>query len=221
MTAKRTSTIAITIAAFCAMCHLAPAVADDKEEGFKPIFDGKTLDGWEGNLKFFKVRDREIVCGSLKRPMEQSEYLCTKKEYENFELRLKAKVVGLRNTGVQIRTSRVPNSTSRVVGYQVDMGFGYSPKRFMWGAIFDEGRRGRPLIEGDQEKLKKVVKPGEFNDLVIRCEGPRIQIWVNGEYITDYREPDKKIARKGVIGFQCHRGEPQEASFKALRIKEL
>ncbi len=217
MTAKRTATIATFISAICVMSHSAPALADAVEEGFKPIFDGKTLDGWDGNLKVWRVQDGAIVGGKLSQPMEHHEYLCTKKQYEDFELRLKAKVIGQRNSGVQVRTRRVPDSY-RVVGYQVDMG---GPR---WGVIWDEGGQRRALIGGDQEKLKKAVKPGEFHDLFIRCQGPRIQISINGQLVTDFSEPDEKIARerrKGVIGFQCHQGPGQEASFKDIRIKEL
>ena len=194
------------------------------EKGFRTIFDGKTLAGWEGNLRYWRVENGAIVGGSLAQPMRYHEFLCTEEEFENFELRLEAKVIGQRNSGVTVRTLRVPilgGTAQRVVGYEIDMG------AFRWGWIFDEGGDRRVLNSGDQEKIqekvKKVLRPGKFNDFVIRCEGPQIQVWLNGVRF-DYRESDEKIARerrKGVIGFQLHSGPAQEVSFKNIRIKEL
>ena len=62
---------------------------------------------------------------------------------------------------------------------------------------------------------------GSDNDLVIRCEGPRIQIWVNGLQTVDYTETDDKIARQGIIGLQIHSGPPAEASYRNIRLKKL
>ncbi len=194
------------------------------EKGFRTIFDGKTLAGWEGNLKYWRVRNGAIVGGSLAQPMAYHEFLCTEEAYENFELRVEAKVIGQRNSGVTVRTLRVPilgGTAQRVVGYEIDMG------AFRWGWIYEEGGKRRLLNRGDQEKLQpkvqKVLRAGEFNDFVIRCEGPRIKAWVNGVYF-DYVESDETIARerrKGTIGFQLHSGPAQEVSFRNIRIKEL
>src|SRR5256885_2096868 len=79
-----------------------PAAADD---GFTPLFDGKTLAGWEGNKEVFRVENGAIVAGSLQKKVEHNEFLCTAKEYGDFELRLKAKLVGKGdNAGVQFRS---------------------------------------------------------------------------------------------------------------------
>ena len=50
------------------------------------------------------------------------------------------------------------------------------------------------------EVLAKVVKVGEWNDYRIRCEGPRIRLWLNGVKTADYTEPDEKIEQTGLIG---------------------
>ena len=65
-----------------------------QEGGFSPLFDGKTLKGWEGNKAMFRVEKQAIVGGSLKDRIPRNEFLCTTTEYEDFELRLSAKLIG-------------------------------------------------------------------------------------------------------------------------------
>ena len=140
-----------------------------------PLFNGKTLDGWEGDLKIFRVEDGAIVAGTLDNKIARNEFLCTSKTYGDFELRLKVKLLGGdgANAGIQFRTKRIPNH-HEVSGYQADMGVGW------WGALYDESRRNKVLTGPDQAKMKGVVKTGEWNDYVIRAEGKRIQLWING-----------------------------------------
>ncbi|MCG8584218.1 MAG: DUF1080 domain-containing protein [Pirellulales bacterium] len=187
------------------------------EDSFTPLFDAKTFDGWEGDLKIFRIEDGAIVGGSLKERIKHNHFLCTEKTYGDFELRLKAKLVGDGdNAGIQFRSARIPNH-HEVIGYQCDMGH----KGRIWGALYDESRRRKFLVKPDFEKLKPVLKLDDWNDLVIRCEGAHVQIWVNGVQTVDYKEPDDTIARSGIIGLQIHGGKPAEASYKDIWIKEL
>lgn len=189
------------------------------EAGFVPLFDGKTLSGWEGNEDVFRVENGAILAGSLDRKIEHNEFLCTTREFGDFELRLKAKLVGKGdNAGVQFRSQRIPKHFE-VIGYQCDMG--NAAGKSIWGALYDESRRRKFLAQGDHDKLTKVLKRDDFNDLVIRCVGPRIQIWVNGLQTVDYTEQEKDIPRQGRIALQIHGGEPALASYKEIRIKEL
>ena len=203
--------------AFCLACR--PFAAGEEKGEFTPLFDGKTFYGWEGKLDVFRIEDGAIVGGSLKKPIPNNEFLCTEKQFGDFELRLKAKLVGKgNNAGIQFRSQRIPNH-HEVIGYQCDMGF--AGERNIWGALYDESRRRKMLAEGDQEKLAKALKKDDWNEFVIRCEGDRVQIWLNGEQTVDYIEKEPNIARKGIIGLQIHGGEPAEASYKDIRIKEL
>jgi hypothetical protein len=195
--------------------------ADKKRDPvFVSLFDGKTLDGWEGNLKMFRVDEGAIVAGTQKERIPNNEFLCTKKTYDNFELRLQAKLVGKgTNAGIQFRSKRIPNH-HEVIGFQADIGV-MRGDTLIWGALYDESRRRKFLVEGDQAELKKVVRPDGWNDFVIRCEGSHIQIRVNGYLAVDYVEKDADIAGSGIIGVQIHSGEPAEASYRNIRIKEL
>ena len=169
-------------------------------EQFTRLFDGKTFDGWEGNLKVFRIEDGAIVGGSLQRPVARNEFLCTKKEYGDFELRLKCKLLGKgANGGVQIRSRRIPNH-HEVIGYQADMAEGY------WGCLYDESRRNQVLAGPPRPSTDKIVHDGDWNDYVIRCEGRRIQLWLNGRQTVDYTEPDASLPQTGIIGLQIHGG---------------
>ncbi len=192
---------------------LAAEEARHGEKGFVPLFDGKTFDGWEGNLKAFRIEDGAIVAGTLKERIPRNEFLCTTKEYGDFELRLKFKVLGQgANAGVQIRSQRIPDH-HEMIGYQADLGDGW------WGCLYDESRRRKVLAGPAKARRSEPVKAGEWNDYTVRCQGPRIELWINGEKTVDYTEPDAKIPQKGLIGLQIHGGPPSEAWYKDLRIR--
>ena len=179
------------------------------------IFDGTTFSGWEGNLKWFRIEDGAIVGGSLTKSIPNNEFLCTQKEYGDFELRLKVKLLGTgANAGIQIRSARIPDH-HEVIGYQADMGAGW------WGCLYDESRRRRVLARPDKKELAKVLKVEDWNDYVIRCSGKRVQLWINGYQTVDYTETDTGIADRGIIGVQIHSGKPSEAWYKDITIREL
>lgn len=180
------------------------------------LFDGKTLTGWEGNLSIFRVQDGAIVGGSLENKIARNEFLCTTAPYGDFELRLKVRLLGgdAANAGVQFRTSRIPGH-HEVSGYQADMGTGW------WGALYDESRRNKVLKGPDQAAMKAVVKPGDWNDYVIRAEGARIRLSINGVPTVDYTEEDRAIPVSGVICPQIHAGPPSEAWYRDITIVDL
>ncbi len=193
------------------------SLAEENETGFTPLFDGKSFAGWEGNLKMFRIENSAIVAGNLKAKIPNNEFLCTKKSYGDFELRLSAKLIGEgNNAGIQFRSARIPKH-HEVIGYQCDMGHAFG--RNIWGAVYDESRRRKILAEGKQEDILKTFKPKDWNEFIIRCEGPRIRIWLNGQQTVDYTESEKDIARTGIFGLQIHGGKPAEAWYKDVRIK--
>ena len=190
------------------------------DPGFTYLFDGKTLAGWEGNRKLFRIVDGAIVAGSLKESIPRNEFLCTQKTFENFELRLKARLRGKGdNAGIQFRSRRIPNN-HEVIGYQCDMG-STSEFKNIWGWLYDESRRRTFLARPAEKNAPDNFKPNDWNELRIRCQGQRIQIWLNNVQVIDYTEKDRQISRRGVIGLQIHGGAPSEAAYKDIRIKEL
>jgi hypothetical protein len=183
-----------------------------------PLFDGRTLDGWEGNLKLWRVEEGVITGGSLTERLKENDFLCTTREFTNFILRLQFKLTGTEgfiNSGIQIRSKRDPNS-SEVTGYQCDIG---DPD--WWGAIYDEHRRNRVLFPTDMIALNPVLRRGDWNDYVIRADGPRLTLWINGVQTADYYEPEPHIAQSGIIGIQVHSGGKAIIQAREISIEEL
>jgi hypothetical protein len=179
------------------------------------LFDGKTFNGWEGDLSKFHIEDGAIVAGSLSTALDRNYFLCTTERYDHFELELQVKLVGEdANAGIQIRTERIPNDTE-VIGYQADMGQHY------WGCLYDESRRNKILQQPAPELIEKTLKKDDWNHYRIRCEGNRIQLWLNGVQTVDYTEEEDGIPQTGFIGVQIHSGKPAEASYKDIRIRKL
>ena len=201
-----------------ALALASPCLAQE-DAGFMPLFDGKSLAGWEGNEKTFRTENGAIIAGSQSERIAHNEFLASRDEYGDFELRLQARLTGKgQNAGVQFRSQRVPDHFE-MIGYQCDMGT--MRGQSIWGALYDESRRRKFLVEPPQDKLKEAVKVDDWNDLVIRCEGPRIQIWVNGVQTVDYTETDAAIPRTGRLGLQIHGGEPAEAAYRNIRVRKL
>jgi len=203
---------------FCTALIATAATAAEKPpspDTFTPLFDGKTFNGWEGNLKAFRIEGGAIVGGSLAERVPRNEFLCAAKEYGDFELRLEFKLLGRgANAGVQIRSRRVPNH-HEMIGYQADLGDGW------WGCLYDESRRRRVLAGPPAAERAKLIRRDQWNEYVIRCEGRRIRLSINGQPTVDYTETDESIPQTGLIGLQIHGGPPTEAWYRNVKIREL
>ena len=115
----------------------------------------------------------------------------------------------------QFRTQRIPNHFE-VSGYQADLG---DPG--WWGCLYDESRRNKVLAQSDMAKLNPVLKRDDWNDYEIRCDGKRIQAWLNGQQTFDYTEADDSIDQWGVIALQIHGGGKAEVSYRDIFVWEL
>jgi hypothetical protein len=193
------------------------------EDGFVPLFDGKSLNGWFVVNKMgpgFVVRDGMIVC-----PADGGQKLMTEKEYGNFILRLEYKIGADANNGIGIRAPREGQTSVHGMEIQIldQTGPMYGPRK-----LLPEQYHGS--IYGVWPARTGFLKPpGEWNDQEIRAEGRRITIRLNGVLILDadldqVKEPEvlKKhpgLARRAghivLLGHQSH------AEFRNLRIRTL
>ena len=184
----------------------------------KPLFDGKTLKGWDGDTtNTFRVKDGMIMGGTFARTQPRNEFLATTASYTNFVLRLKFRLTGTNgfvNSGVQFRSQRIPND-SEMTGYQADIGEGW------YGSLYDESRRNKLMAKADEAVVKQAVKVGDWNDYELRCEGRRIVLKINGATTVDYTEADETIPQFGRLGLQVHGGGVTEVFFKDLMLEEL
>jgi hypothetical protein len=179
------------------------------ENGFKPLFNGKNLDGWVGDPKLWRVEKGEIVGTTDGVTIPENTFLITKGEYGDFVLRAKVKLRN-GNSGIQFRSEALPNYVVR--GYQADMAEGN-----WWGSLYEEKGRGI-LAEGYKGKGEKAVKPNDWNDYEITAQGDHIQLKLNGVTTADIH--DAKTA-KGIIALQLHKGPGMEVRVKDVQLKEL
>jgi len=193
-----------------------------------PLFDGKTLTGWDGDPKVWRVESGEIVGGSLQ-GNPRNEFLTTKRTFYNFRLSLEYKLIGTEgfvNAGVQFRSQRATNPPNEMIGYQADIGHGHT------GSLYDESRRKKFLaragagvgaygVKADTE-IAELEKKGEWNRYEIRAEGPRITIFLNGKATLDYTETDPSVDDAyGLIGLQIHGNCKAEIRFRNITLDPM
>ncbi|MBL9136426.1 MAG: DUF1080 domain-containing protein [Verrucomicrobiales bacterium] len=188
--------------------------------GWVSLFDGKTLNGWHqvNGLAKYEVRDGAILGTSV--PKSPNSFLCTTRDYADFELEFEVRVHPELNSGVQIRSHSKPDyQDGRVHGYQVEIAIGgYS------GGIYDESRRNKFLNTEAQPTptIRDLLKKDTWNKYRIRCQGDRIQTWVNGVAVTDLRDG---MTASGFIGLQVHgvgdRSDPLTVEWRNIRLREI
>src|SRR5215472_2219132 len=203
--------------ALACMLQLVPVIS---EAGPISLFDGKSFAGWEGDTKkTWRIENGAFVGGSLEANVPRNEFLCTTRPFTNFVLRLKFKLTGKSgfiNGGVQFRSQRVKDPPNEMAGYQADIG---DPE--YCGCIYDEGIRNKTIAKSDMASVNRVLKRNDWNDYMIRAEGRRVRLWINGVQTVDYTEPEEQRAQWGVIGLQIHGGAMAEASYKEITLEEL
>jgi arylformamidase len=202
----------------------ATGLADD--EGWTPLFDGKTLDGWEANGGFAKytVEGGAIVGTTVED--SPNTFLC-KGDYQDFVLELAVRCDPRLNSGVQVRSHVYekddpdPKNRSRagvVYGPQCEVARRETETA---GRFYDEGRRGRWLAEIKPE-ARDAFKDDGWNRYRIVVQGHRYRSWVNGVPASDFTD---EVDERGFIGLQVHgipKGEgPYQVRWRKIRIREL
>jgi hypothetical protein len=216
--------LAVTLAAL-------PAAGD---EGFTPLFDGKSFDGWQqqGGKAKYTIENGEIVGTAV--PNTPNSFLCTKKHYGDFELKLEFRVDPQLNSGVQIRSHVYDQPTTvetkakdgkiktrkiaagRVHGYQVEI----DPSDRAWsGGIYDEGRRGWLFSLQDKKKAQQAFRQNEWNEFRVEAKGDRIRTWINGVPAADLKDD---MTPSGFIALQVHGvGRHPERAGKQVRWRNI
>jgi hypothetical protein len=209
--------------------------AEDDEQGFKAIFDGKTLKGWEGNPKLWSVKDGAISGQTTKEnPTRGNTFIIWRdSDVADFELRLDFRIVG-GNSGIQYRSKEV--SKWVIGGYQADFdaaggwtgslyeekGRGMLAKRGNKVVISSEGKKENAGTTTPEKDIVATVKKEGWNSYTIIAKGNHLIQMVNGNVtidVTDHQE--KRRAMKGLLALQLHAGPPMLVQFKNIRIKML
>ena len=210
----------------------APA-ADD--EGFKPIFDGKTRAGWDGDPKLWRVEDGAITGETTKENSIKSNTFLVWRDGKpaDFELKVEFKMRN-GNSGIQIRSWEDPKNKWRVYGYQPDIDESNTFTGIIYGENFRgilSGRGEKVVIGADGKKkaerfaeskdLAAAVKKGDWNEFHIIAKGNHISQYINGKLMSELTDDDKVARKDGIIALQMHVGPPMKVQFKNIRLKEL
>lgn len=228
------------------LCILLSAFAFKQfNNGFVKIFDGKTLNGWEGDTKYWRVEDGTIV-GEVTQStiLKTNSFLIWKGgEPANFELRVKYRISGKGNSGVNYRSTRIDSLPYALKGYQQDIdgkdkyNLGY-PRHS--GQNYEE--RGRQFLAlrgqrvvidngmppkvtdslGTKENLLKSINYDGWNQLYIVAQGNNLKHYLNGKLMSEVTDNDTLNRKlKGLIGVQVHVGPPMKVEYKDFEIRSL
>lgn len=196
-------------------------VATAADSGWKPLFDGKTLDGWiqRNGTATYRVEDGTIVGKTT--PGSPNSFLCTKKDYSDFELTFEVKVADELNSGVQIRSQSTKDFKNfRVHGPQVEIAANGN-SGYIYGEALDTGWLSKDL---SNPKAKEAFKRGEWNKFRIKAVGNHIQTWVNDVPVANLTD-DKSKMESGFISLQVHQIKkgtgPFEVRWRNIMIKDL
>ena len=219
--------------------NLAQAEKADLE-GFISLFDGQTLDGWEGLPGFWSVQDGAITGSETREHPAPQTFLICKRQFGDFELHLKYKFATPDgNSGVQFRSKVINPKQFRVGGYQADM----DGKRGYDGTIYDEAgvaggrntmsnrgektvwtpenkKQTEPLPESN-EQLRQFIKTNDWNDVILTARGPHVTYTINGHLMTDLTDNSPKALHHGVLALQLHAGFVMTIQFKDIAIKPM
>lgn len=234
------SALGMPAAAQSAAAQSAPAEPAD----MRSIFDGKSLDGWDGDPKLWSVRDGVIHGETTAETKANGNTFIIWKggELKDFELRLAFRCNASNNSGIQYRSKHITDGNPRnawvVRGYQHEIRNEQKLPNVS-GFIYDEGgRRGRVCLVGEkstweadgkgpvteplitQDEFQQLFKLDDWNDVVIIAHGNHIQHFLNGRLILDFTDNHPELAlSQGILALQLHAGAPMWAEFKNLRIK--
>ena len=203
---------------------------------FQPVFDGKTLKGWEApNMSYWSVEDGAITAQSTEsNPCKSNQFLVWQGgNVADFELRVKFRLAENRgNSGIQFRSKIDKEGMS--IGYQADVLSG-GP----WcGAVADEYTGRVPLMVPNGHKtvvdvdgkrtctrISKPVslkKPGVWNDYHIIARGHRTILKINGQQSAEFIDNEaKEFDPSGILALQLRSGPSMKVQFKEILLKQL
>jgi hypothetical protein len=216
---------------------------DDKD--FKPLFDGKTLKGWEGDITYWRV-ENGVLIGEVtpQTLLKNNTFLIWRGgQPADFEVKVDYRISPYGNSGVNYRSIEIDSLPFALKGYQADIdgkdkyGLGY-PRHT--GQNYEErGRqflavRGQKVIigtgkkpvvtdtSGSKEILLKSINYDDWNELHLVVKGANMKHFINGTLMSEVTDNDT-LNRKmsGLIGVQVHVGPPMKVEYKKFRLKSL
>lgn len=237
--------LALTVSASLGV-SLSPAVdnqltTDEQQAGFVSLFNGRDLNGWDGEPRLWSVRDGAIRGETtLERPAHGNTFCIWRGgTLKNFILKIKFRIAG-GNSGIQYRSKDLGNWV--VSGYQAEVennpgkvGFLYEERNRAWMvnvgdfmiAECDQADELHKNVVGKIADADKLIQDGYYkdkgwNEYTIICRGNHLVHYLNGfETIEMIDNDPKERAMEGVLALQIHQGPPMVVEFKDIRVKHL
>lgn len=216
---------------------------DKNKENWVDLFNKKDLTNWEGDPNLWKVVDGTIVGESTpEHPANYNTFLIYRGGgVKDFKLRLKVKITGGGNSGVQYRSKEVEDAQNkwRVQGYQAEVSNKRDPADIGGGFLYHEGGRGELAFlgtvvaydaAGTKHLLGKLGDPkameaanyfknDDWNEYTIIARGSHMVHYVNGFLVAELYDNDATHAlREGVLALQLHAGGPMKVEYKDIRM---
>ena len=223
-----------------ALLHTPPAPAED--EGFVSIFDGESLKDWDGDPKFWSVKDGALTGQTTaENPTKGNTFIIWQGgDIGDFELTLQYKIVG-GNSGIQYRSFLLPNAADkwRIGGYQADFEAGDRYSGICYGEQFrgilaDRGQSTELTRENDKfavkvvgevgnsDEIGKKIKKEDWNDYHIIAKDFHFIHKINGVTTCEVTDNDAQERRaSGLLALQLHAGPPMTVQFRNIKLKKL
>ncbi len=219
---RRTARYAIAIVLSCAQALPAAGLNElsdvEQGEGYVLLFNGKDLDGWDGDPDLWSVKGGVLVGSSDGKKVETNTFLIHTNQASDFILRAEVRLRN-GNSGIQFRSRHVPGPGWIVHGYQAD--FSHAGERSAWGNFYEEKGRGRHVMKTTDEgwrNAESIVRKDGWNEYEIFAQGKRIRLTLNGKVTIDTEDD---LSSEGVIAFQLHSGEAMQVECRNIRIRSL
>ena len=228
---KRSLCLLMVVLAGCLSTRVG---AGETEEGFVNIFDGKTLDGWDGDPRFWSVQDGAITGQTTPdNPTKGNTFIIWRKgDVGDFELKLEYKLIG-GNSGIQYRSFEVPDAKWVVGGYQADFEAGDRFSGILYGERYrgilaDRGKKtvikegGKPEVVGsvgDSAEIQAKIKKEDWNEYCISAKGFHFVHKINGVVTCESTDEDSARRERGIVALQLHAGPPMKVQFRNIRLK--
>ncbi|HEX8142424.1 MAG TPA: DUF1080 domain-containing protein [Pyrinomonadaceae bacterium] len=220
------------------------AVATSDEAGFEPIFDGRTLNGWEGDSKYWRVENGSLVGEVTPQTILKSNSFIIWRGglTRDFELKVEYRISARGNSGINYRSVEVPGEPRALRGYQADIdgparnagdlrhtGQNYEERgrtflaRRGQAVRLEEGKTPALIATlGDAKELAAFIKNDDWNEYHLIARGNVLVHILNGHTMSMVIDDDAKQRRSdGLLGVQVHVGPPMKVEYRNFRLKKV
>src|SRR5262245_47752355 len=191
----------------------------EKKEGYILLFNGKNIEGWDGDTGRWSVKDDTLIGSSDGKPFKVNTFLIYKGSFSNFILKGDIKLRN-HNSGIQFRSEQLSGPGWMVRGYQADASE-VGEEKSAWGNLYEERLRGRNVMKAPDEGwkvAKPIVRHGDWNSYEVLADGDHIRLTLNGTVTLDLHD---RSAAAGIIALQLHAGPEMRVEFRNLKLKRL